>query len=599
MTHPDSIARDINRVHNLVVQVSRSVDAVSTQVNAVDMQARETQSDLARLQQAFNDYVRKFDLRANEQAAETRIGNIRGQIHQKFGHHIRARESAIGMLQGFDNGLITEDTAHRVAEELMIENHSYWLAPCLVALAAWAVDDPELCDTAISVAFNRASDRTSLFMALVLRRQSRQAASVRWLRHYLNAQDPSALTPEFAVVLEAISQGAFGPAGLAMVREVLDQWRELLAHDESAQDAQVLWWLQEIEANRTASAANRYPRLTEVSPQWTMMDAALRSAGAHRELVTKYTAMLAAEIRPTERIEDTIDDILDRLVRDYDPEELPLWRDLAVQEMIVACKGDEELAATRIAPELVALDDRKDYLTVETMSALHPDKLGVSEATQRVAVAACSEWFARAHSTFTADYRKRVPANVEAVFEGSHNIAAKAFNLPRWVGSFTKPMSDLEQSLGQHWDRHSEPFIRGLAVNMKPQMIAAGVVSFLAFLMIGACSGFSAGGVIGGLLVAGLIAGIWSLYISNQLEKSRTNQNFWRQWFADAKRDSIAQLRGAGAELTDWTTEFRDADAVERELQAVIADFGTAGATATPFQGRLVTPAEVVQRPGA
>src|SRR5205814_3416103 len=131
------------------------------------------------------------------------------------------RRSAVGILQAFDVGLISEQTAQTVSEQLMIQAPRYWLAPVLVALAAWSRDEQSLGERAVETAFQRSPAKTSLFMALVLRRQGRYDSAGRWLRHYLAAQDPTALGRDFAVILESIAQGAFGPAGLQLIQEFL------------------------------------------------------------------------------------------------------------------------------------------------------------------------------------------------------------------------------------------------------------------------------------------------------------------------------------------------------------------------------------------
>ena len=51
-------------------------------------------------------------------------------------------------------------------------------------------------------------------------------------------------------------------------------------------------------------------------------------------------------IQPSDRIEDAVDDILDRLVNHYDAEELPRRRELANLEAIIEHDGDLR-AATR------------------------------------------------------------------------------------------------------------------------------------------------------------------------------------------------------------------------------------------------------------
>jgi hypothetical protein len=291
---------------------------------------------------------------------------------------------------------------------------------------------------------------------------------------------------------------------------------------------------------------------------------------------------MTEEIAPAARLEDQIDDILDRLVNEYDSAELPLQRKITYHEAIIRYKGDDFAAQRDIDVEGIALEQTKDYLTVQSESALNPDGIGVSRSTQRMAVASCHDWFAQAHAGFTRDYRAALPQNVEAVFESSHNVGARAFKLPRWVGSFTEPMERLEWSLGTHWDHHAKPFLDSLAFDWGKNLIAPIAVT-LGTLLLMACSPPL------GIVAFFLSAGIWSLVLYSKYQTAKANQDKFKAFIVQARTDSLAQLRGAGAELTDWATDFRRADGVEAQVRVMIGDLATAGNAATPYARRSVT----------
>jgi hypothetical protein len=485
------------------------------------------------------------------------------------------------VLQGFDVGLVSEETVRSVSEQLMAENPRYWLAPVLVALGAWAGNDPELCERAIQEGFRRSPERTALFMALVLRRQGRHESSVRWLRQYLAALDPHALGRDFAMILECISQGAFGPAGVEIVQERLDAWRAQLSNDESRQQAQVTRWRAEVDRHVGPTANGRFPRLAAVSPQWPQMDRALAHAAAHGSLITTYQAMTTEESTTADRLEDTVDDILDRLVREYDEEELPLRREHAEHQAVIRHNGDLDAARKDLATDLAALEKTLDYLTIQTESALNPAKIGVSRATQRMAVSLCHDWFERAHAAFSLDYRQTLPTDVQAVFESTHQAAGVVFRLPRWTGSFTQPIEHLERSLAEHWDRAANPMIDSLAFNWGRKSIAPIIVSVLALLIFVPAMGAA------GILIPMLIAGIWFLVLYTQAQAAERRQRELRELLARARQDSLQQLRAAAAELVDWSTAFRGSDSREPEVRRLIADLATTGNAAHPYERRV------------
>jgi hypothetical protein len=73
--------------------------------------------------------------------------------------------------------------------KLMLSAPGYWLAPCLVALAAWINDESELADRAVREAIKRNDEKTSLLFALICRRADRKSASLKWTQRYLANQD--------------------------------------------------------------------------------------------------------------------------------------------------------------------------------------------------------------------------------------------------------------------------------------------------------------------------------------------------------------------------------------------------------------------------
>ncbi|MFJ5972882.1 hypothetical protein, partial [Streptomyces sp. NPDC093060] len=592
-----TLRRQVQEVSNLVIRLSEQVGSVSGQVSTVEANQQQTRTELQQLRDEFLAFVQQAQATANVQRAETRIGVIEDKIDHEFGHHKTVRRTAVGMLQAFDIGLVSEDNVRMVGDQLMLQTPRYWLAPALVALASWSADDRTLCERAVDEAFRRSPDRTSLFFALVLRRQGRSEGAVRWLRHYLLAQDPAALGREFAVILEAIAQGAFGPVGRELLDRTLAEWRSQLMDSVDAQARQVRRWRDELESLRGPSQAAEFPRLAAVSPQWVTLDGVLSSARGQQPVLDKYRAVMDREFQPSERIEDAVDDILDRLVSEYDNEELPLRRDLAFNQAVVDHDGDLAGARKTADADAASYEETLDYLTVQTTAALNPQAIGTSPATQRLSVAACHEWFQQAHAAHTRDYRAAVPQDVQAQFATSHSVGSQLFQLPTWVGSFTQPLAALEKSLGDHWDRYTGPFVEALAFPwLKKVAPLAGVVAAILLFLAGSWPAFAIG-------TAAIVALVWGLILRNQAQTAARAQAAARELLDRAKTESLHQLRGASAELTDWYEKFTAADQAEAKVRELIATLPTAGGGASPFEGRTVrkesVPAESAQEDAA
>ena len=572
----------VNALQNSTRQLSVSVDKVASQVVQVDQGQKQTQQDLRALHASFVAFVQEAKRTASLQSSQTQIGIVEARIEQQFGHHKVVRRSAVGMLQGFDSGLVSEDTVRTISEKLMIESPRYWLAPALVALAAWAGDDQALCARAVEVAFQRQPARTALFFTLVLRRQGRRDSSLRWLRHYLDEQDPSALSREFAVILESISQGAFGPSGRQLLQHKLASWKQVLENDEQATKAQVQRWWAELETMGKPVAPSGYPLLAKVSPEWPKLAVALGAARSHRALLDKYTAIMDIEPVPSQRLEDAVDDILDRLVNDDDVDELPQRRELAYHQAVLDNLGDTDAAQRAVAVDSASLDETWDYLTVQSTAALNPAAIGASPATQRLSVAACQEWLGQAHAGFTRDYRQALPGKVTAKLSSDVIAGKSKFTLPPWTGSLGSDQDGLERSLASHWDRRIDPFVNSLEFPLHKKLIAPGIVVLLILVVLmGASPGWA-------IVLALVVGSVWGLVLKGQVDAAKQVQNEVRNLLNNHKRESIKQLRGASAELTDWERHYAAAESAEPEARQFIGSLATAGQFQAPFEGRTV-----------
>lgn len=577
------LSKRISELSSNIAALHGQVELVNRGVGTVQRTTSETRNDLSELRAEFDEFRNTSQRLANVQRAEIKIGAVQDTIGREFGHHEVVRRSATGMLQAFDIGLVSEETVRNISEQLMIENPRYWLAPALVALSAWSSDNPGLCDKAVAEAYRRSPDKCALFFALITRRQGRFDASIRWLRHYLNTQDPTRLGRDFATVLEAVSQGAFSAAARDMVQDVLAKWSEELLSDDNTIKSQIANWHHEVVSYSASTRAPRYPNLAALSPQWPSLDTALTGASAHEPLRAKYDDLLHADIRPSDRLEDAVDDILDTLVKEYDVDELPRRRELAALEAIIAHDGDLAQAQVTGARAQSALGETLDYLTIQTSSALTPGEIGVSKATQRVAVGACADWFRAAHDQHSKEYRAAIPSDVQASFGGSQPVAERIFTLPPWSSSFNRPLAELESSLKNHWDTHARPWIDALRYNWQKACIAPALAMFVILILIGQVSLAFA------VVAALVVGGVWALIIRSRYQKAEAAVAQATTILDDAKKKAVHELRSARAELDDWQLEFRDRDAEAPKVHTLIEDFrGTQGSATSAFERRAV-----------
>src|SRR5262249_19243922 len=150
--------------------IGAEVRSIEGEVQVIRTRQDEARQLLDSLREEFRGYVDDYRRRTELQLAETRIVKVRQELEQRFGHLAEVRRRVTGILQATDLSLVRQETLRTVSEELMLGAPRYWLAPTLVALMAWIVDEREIADRALAEALRRDQFKSGLFLTLVCRR---------------------------------------------------------------------------------------------------------------------------------------------------------------------------------------------------------------------------------------------------------------------------------------------------------------------------------------------------------------------------------------------------------------------------------------------
>ncbi|TCK22274.1 hypothetical protein [Pseudonocardia endophytica] len=523
----NGLSRDLDQLQRLQLALHQTVEQVSDNQDV-------TRAELNDLRRLFDEFLLRDELANNLQLAQSQVIAVVQELDGKYGHFAEVRRLATGTLQGMDSGIVTQETMQGTAEELMITTPRYWLAPALVALAAWIRDDQLLAERALGEALSRDNDKTALFFALVLRRHRRDAATARWLRQYMARQDPALLSQEFTVVLDASATGALGADAKPMVMSHLHEWYERLGADPAIVAAQVTRWRQLVDGLR-APAPTGYTVLPAISPTWPLLADLYAGATVHGRAEAHFRGIFDRPLHRDPNLERRVDDILDTLVTSYDEEEAPLRRRHAELDAIIAHDGDKKAAAATVAAAAPVHDGTVDFLTLITNAGFYPDQVGASDGTQRLAVALAKDWIIEADGQLEAANLQAMPAGVDLATEG-------------WTGRIDERASeqDLVASLSRHIDAETEAQIAAVRFDAGPFAIAGAVLAAILAVVTAANAG--AGGAVFFVIVM-LALGVWAGYGYYRLQPRKDHIRV----LGDRRRDqACAQVRGAIAEVVDW-----------------------------------------------
>ena len=559
----------ISELRSTSRQLSNQIDGVTTEVGQVRNDLRLANDELRELRTEFNEYVKAAARTAAVQLSTTQVGNLKAELDREFGHYSLVRRTSIGTLQSFDLGIVSNDAVTSISEELMIQTPRYWLAPALVGIAAWSRDDREIADKAVQEAFARDKNKTSLFFALVLRRQGRIDASVRWLRHYLDSLDPTALTREFAVVLEAASYQAFGPAGQQLATERIKSWVTRMRTTDGVVDQQIRRWTGEIGMQRGKLDVNQYQTLAKLAPEFDRLRHQIESASALPAVTAKYEEIKNHSAPMPSVLEDLLDDILDTLVTEYDEEELPLRREVVYHESVIHTQGDIDEARKRSDELQRALDDTIDIVSLQTEAAINPDNLGVSKHTQRISIGISVSEFRSAVNRFTTEYRRRAVEDLTLILDDKHSNYASNFGFTGVTISSTTPEADGEAAINQAWHTTMETFVKAAEFKPNKHYVRGGIVLAAAILCLLINPIF-------GLLVLVAAGGAVGFLAYQEKKKADAAVKSAEESRQRAIENSILMYREAGAQLVDARDTYHELDSQEAGLLTLIGGWPTA-----------------------
>ena len=182
-----AIERSLSNISGNISTLNDNLGVVDNHVDQVNDNVRVVYDEVGALAKEFREFV-KLQMRANAKAnSQQRLIQIRQELEKRFGHYDIVRRTTTGILQADDLGIVKKETITNATEELMLSTPGYWLTPCLVALAAWINDQPDLAEKALREGIKRNDEKTSLFWALICRRADRKSAALKWTQRYLFA----------------------------------------------------------------------------------------------------------------------------------------------------------------------------------------------------------------------------------------------------------------------------------------------------------------------------------------------------------------------------------------------------------------------------
>ncbi len=544
-----AIERNLNSINSNLGTLNDNLGVIDNHVDQVNDNVKVVFDEVGALARDFRDFV-QLQVRANAKSnAQQRLIQIRQEMEKRFGHYDIVRRTTTGILQADDLGIVKKDTISNATEELMISTPGYWLAPCLVALAAWINDQPDLAEKALREGIKRNDEKTSLFWALVCRRADRKPAALKWTQRYLANQDEENLDRKTIIILDAFASGLLGSDSEGVVSKQMGEWLEHLADKPGFIEQQTQQWSDAINLKRKPLESNDYTYLSKYSRTWPVLQDIMEGAMLHAEILDYFTAIFAQEAS-TDSLRAQLDEILNSLVTEFDEEEIPLRKEEKYNQFVVDFDGDEDRARKHMNIEQTAFEEHKDFTQLLTDAAMKPESSHASASTQKFAIALSKEWVSNAYNDVVATNRMKIPNEIEINVDTFNDRTADGQNEYELVEKFNALVNREEAAALE------KCFLSGFEKFCLWGGAAIGVIGLVMIVF---------GSVFLGLIA--IIAGVGMVinHFSKKKQVAVNRQNISAQ-FAQKRTNGIQVIRAILAEVVDFRAEFAEKDSESQKV---------------------------------
>ena len=543
------IEPDLSYLEDRLDALGDFVGAAHSEIHAVGRSVDDLREDVTSLTQDFHSYTEKQERTNRIQLAEIRLVKLRQEIEHRFGHYAEIRRMARGILEANDLAVVRQDTLRAAAEELMLRAPGYWLAPALVALAAWISDEEEVANRACAEALHRDDERTSLFFALVCRRFGRKETSLHWLQRYFAGLDGGALDRKAGIVIDAYVSGLLGRDADGLIRRRIDGWIDRFSRVYSFSAAQEKRWYEAMKAMCPAPPAEGsfpYLRVHTDRSVSGALEHTLSCARLYEKLSTHFQ-QIVAQTAPPRTLKQQLDSILERLAADFDAAEKPLHMELIFEKLVIHEGGREDRARRILTEKVKAFDERRDFMQLLSDAAMHPQEMQASLALQKMALALGRDSILSAFRDIVAENRAAIPQTIKFRILAFDNETEDGSNEEKLLRLFVT-WNDIKRM-----------------IRMRPYELSSQEKLFRWIWLLPVLLGLYGGEVYWTALGIAAGAVIFNAYIKAKKRMDSIHASITEE-YQKQEEEGKQMLRGVIAEIVDYRTEIARLDAESEKV---------------------------------
>ena len=459
----NNLSRRVTNVENLAKDMGNLVEGVNRSLNSMNGSISSIQTDLVKLSEDFRKMFYEQQRLAALQNASTEIVRVRQELEQNFGNYKIVRETMLGVLQATDVALVKKNTISRVSEEIMLSTPEYWLAPCLVAVAAWISNDRDLAERAIKEACRRDEEKTAITMALICRRNNRTQTCYEWLAVYFAKQDAADFSEGSYAYIDAYVNGIFGRDERHMCDDYINKWlNEIKGNSSVFESSQEDLWKTYCERFKL-DTSGQYPALASNVSEFPQINEYISRINSVDSISDNFHGIVNAYV-DQDTLKKSVDKNLISLICRYDKKEEPLRNEERLLQKIKDFDGDTEKARQYMQAEELLTKERRLNL-VEVMSGAIVKEDDSSPSQKKTAVSFLSHYIKKGFNTYIDEKKSEFPSEITINVDGWSGKTSDCSNSQQLMNSF------------ESFENSNREMEVAAATSKRPTMFMAGAIA--------------------------------------------------------------------------------------------------------------------------
>lgn len=454
----DRVIDATNQIQDQVAQNSRQIEHLS--------------SELMQLKSAFEAFVDE-NKRANAlQKAATELIRVRQELEQNFGNYKIVRETMLGILQATDLALVKKTTISQVSEELMLSTPDYWLAPCLIAVAAWIGNDRDLANRAVKEAVRRDEEKTALTMALICRRNNRTDTCFEWLSIYFAHQRAQHFTESNFTYLNAYLNGVFGTDKNHMCEDYVAKWlAEIQGSGDDFENRQSEIWCDYCR-NFTVDLERQFPQMKSTVREYAEINAYVSRINSIDTISRKFAGIKNVDSQE-EKLKMDIDQTLVALISRCDTKEEPLRKEEKYLQAVRYFNGDTE-AAKRSVLEADRLRKEETIDLVGQMTNIIINREDARPSERKTSVNFLSTYIRNGFRKYITEAKPSFPRQITLNINGWSGVTVDGRNV-------VALQNDYEQYMHNQWSSKLNAISSGKSTGL---LLTAAIFAVLSIILL-------------------------------------------------------------------------------------------------------------------